>query len=999
MDSRWTIEMFGWMRVVRGSVEHRSLSQKAASLLAYLALRADTAHSREELATLLWPEATPDAGRHSLRTRLYELRGILEPTGIAGAPRGSVLEAGRESVRLVPGSFTTDVAEFKRDAAASAIVPDPERVEALERALGWYRGELLAGFYDGWIVAERRRLAALYADLLARLLDALAAHHTSGRATTAIDVAHRLIACDPLNEDAHMCLVRLYAEDGRVGTALDQYRAFVAVLRDDLGVEPSPEAQQIARELLERSKAAQFAQAKPSAPARESRESRNRATAKPASLPVSLTRFVGREDELARLGELLRPGASRVVTVVGPGGIGKTRLATEFARGLQATLGARVVFAELADIVDPSFVSDAIVSAAALRAGPGDDVLDSVADALTGSAGSAGQPPALLVIDNAETATDGVADVVRALVDRGAPIRVLVTSREPLGVTGEIELRLGPLPTPVDWELPSDLERNPSVQMYVDRVRARRADFRLTSSNAAAVARLCTKLEGIPLALELAAVRERVLPAAQLIARMERRFDLLVSAQRDVPERHRTLSAAIGWSFSMLTPEARRIASRLAVFRGGWSLEEAEGIFPSPETADVVERLCDVSLVEAYERAGARRFRMLETVREYALGQVPADERDDLYRLHARLILALAERAQVYLSEPAWFERIDAEFENVRAALDYSLRAGDVVTVVRVLVSLSRHWRARSRQREARRWLGEAIERGADRLPRRLLGRAMRQAADLAFDDGDLAEAGHYFEQARALFDEVEDPVAAALIVSGLGAIAARHDDFEEARRQLGRALEIAVSSEHVELRGNIANDLGVLEARTGNFDAALEHFATSLSMFGSLGDEANVLVVHYNVGYLLMIVGRFDEAEASLDESLAISRRIGHTAGIASASTFRGLLELKRGNTELAIALCRAAADLCLEAGDRHRLVLAIEGLGVALAAAGRDEDALRALGHAAALREATETEALLEDPELRERTVASLASRVGADRADALLAEGRATPSEAFV
>jgi predicted ATPase/DNA-binding SARP family transcriptional activator len=989
MDSPWTIEMFGWLRVVRGSVEHRSLSQKAASLLAYLALHANTAHSREELATLLWPEATPDAGRHGLRTRLYELRRILEPPGVAGVVRGSVLDAGRESVRLVPGAFTTDVAEFRRAADAAMSMSGIERAEALGRALGWYRGELLAGFYDAWIVAERRRLAALYADLLARLLELLA---REGRTSEAVDVAHRLIACDPLGEDAHMYLVRLYAADGRVGAALDQYRAFVRVLRDDLGVEPSPEAQSFARELLERSKSRSPGDARPADVASP------RPTASPTRVPVSLTRFVGRDDELARLGEHFRPGGSRVVTVVGPGGIGKTRLAAEFARGLQATAGARVVFAELADVVDRSFVADAIASAAALRAG--DQVLDSVADAL---AGAAGDPPGLLVVDNAETVTDGVADVVRSLVDRAAPVWILATSREPLGVTGEVEFRLGPLPTPADWELPEDLERNPSVQMYVDRVRARRADFRLTDANAAAVARLCTRLEGIPLALELAAVRERVLPASQLVARMDRRFDLLVSAQRDVPERHRTLSAAIDWSFRAISPEARRIASRLAVFRGGWSLEEAEGIYPSPDTAEALERLCDVSLVEAYERAGARRFRMLETVREFALAQVTAAEREDLSRLHARLFLALAERAQIYLAgadQTAWFERIDAEFENVRAALDFSLRAGDVVAVARILVSLGRHWRARSRQREARRWLGEAIARGSDRLPRRLLGRAMRQAAELAFDDGDLAESGRYFERALALFDEADDPAMTASILSGLGAVAARLDDFEKARRLLARGLELATSGEDLELRGNLANDLGVLEARTGNFDAALAHFATSLAMYGALGDEASVLVVHYNVGYLLIIVGRFAEAEARLDESLAISRRLRHTEGIASASTFLGLLELKRGDTELAIARCRAAADLCLEAGDRHRLVLAIEGLGVALAAAaGRDEEALRALGHAAALREATDAEALLEDPSLRERAVALLAARVGADRADALMAEGRVSSSDAFV
>lgn len=972
----WTIEMLGWLRATRGTIVERSLSQKAARLLAYLAFYNRTAHPREELAALLWPEATEKASRHNLRTTLYEIRRLLEPSEVEP---GSVLAADRDSVRLVPDAFTTDVAVFTA-AAAAVVADDAAPIDALKRALAWYRGEFLAGFFDTWILSERRRLATLHAEVLARLLDALAA---AGRRVEAVDVAHNLIARDPLDDAAHLSLMRLYAAEGRISAALDQYRAFAAVLRDELGVEPSPEARTFELELRRRAEAEAPTSSKPvDAP-----------LPKPPGIPTHLTEFVGRESEIDHLRALLLDGPARLATIVGPGGIGKTRLATEVARLAESQSDARVVFVELADIVDQTFVVSAIAAGTGLGGPPAGRLLDAVAEAFADVA----HP--LLVVDNAEQVVERIASIVLDLLAQVTGLKVLATSRVPLGVQGEVEVRLGPLPTPAGWERPEDLGHNPSVALYVDRARAKRPDFQLTEANAAAVARLCTRLEGIPLALELAAGRERVLPAAQMIVRLEKRFDVLASAQRDVPERHRTLSAAIDWSVRALDPEAQRAFARLSVFRGGWALEEAEAICASPDAVDAVERMCEVSLVEAFDRAGVRRFRMLETIREFAAGQVAADERDELHRMHTQLFLALAERAQVYLSGPeqaAWLERIDAEFENIRAALDRSLRAVDAVTVVRIFIALARYWPARARRREARYWFREAVARGGDRLPHRLRGRGLRYAAELAFAESDLDESRRYLEESLAESLDDDDPQAIASTLSGLGHIAARHDEFDTARDMFSRGAEVAATSGDLTLRATLANDLGILEARTGNYERALDRFSESLAIYRELGDETSTIILLFNLGYLATIVGRFDDAEAFLDESLATSRRIGHGIGLASASTFRGLLELRRERGAEAIRQCIEAIDLCLDVGERHRLVLAVEGLGLALAMEGRDDLALRALGHAEALRLATETEALLEDPSLSRRCIATLAARVGESEVARLLARGRAASTE---
>ncbi len=969
----WTIEMLGWLRAVRGDVATRPLSQKAATLLAWLALNPQTSHTREELATMLWPDATSTAGRHNLRTALYDIRRLLEPSPTTP---GTVLSADRDAVRLVPGTFSTDVARFSEAAAAVASAPDSGRSDSLRSALAWYRGELLPGFFEPWILAERRRLAAVHEDLLGQLLDLLVA---DGRTSEAIDVAHRLIACDPLGEEPQLTLMRLYAREGRVGAALEQYKAFATLLASELGVDPSDAIVELARTLRQEFRA-------------ESARLPGSTGSAQKSLPTTLTQFVGREDELAYLASLLVDGDTRLVTIAGAGGIGKTRLAAEFARRAQSD-GASVTYVELADVVDETFVADSIAAGTGVATLATDHPLDAFAAAIGGEA----RP--LLVVDNAERVAPMVAAAARYLLAGVPALRVLVTSRRPLGVPGEVEVRLGPLPTPTDWELPEDLARNPSVAMYVDRVRAKRADFKLTEANAAAVARLCTRLEGIPLALELAAVRERVLPASQLIGRLEKRFEVLVGAQRDVPERHRTLSAAIDWSFHALREEARRAFAQLSVFRGGWSLEEAEAICASFETDAMIERMCEVSLVEAYDRAGARRFRMLETIREFALEQLSPDERDGLRRRHAQLFLDVSEEAFERLSGPeqsAWLERLDADFDNVRAALDWSLRAGDAETVVRVFVALSRYWIARSRQREARRWLNEAVVLGGDRLPRRLLRRGLRYAGELALAEGDLVDAKHGLDRAIDLGHGDEDPRTTGYILGGLGHIAARKGDFEEARSRVLQGFEIATASGDVELRACLANDLGVLAARTGDHEAALVHFTESLAAYRSVGDDASVIVLLYNLGYLATIAGQFERAEAFLAESLATSARVGHVAGVASATTFLGLLELVRDRFEPAAERCAEAVNLCLEIGEQHRLVLAVEGLGCALAGVGRDALAMRALGHASALRETTETEALLEDPELTARTVGELRGRLGDARGDEAFALGRDDSTE---
>jgi predicted ATPase/DNA-binding SARP family transcriptional activator len=969
-ETPWRIELFGWLRVSRGPLVHMKFAtQKTASLLAYLALHPDTKHTREELAELLWPEAAGATGRQNLRTALHAIRRALEPPAVAA---GSALSADRESVRLVAGSFTTDVADFERAAAEAGDDRD-----ALRRAAALYRGELLPGCYEPWALAERRRLAAMNEKLLTRLLAALGENGDDGEA---VDVAHRLIALDPLGEAAHRSLIRIYAEAGRVGAALDQYRALADALHDELGVEPSPET----RDLVSVLRGKTSAGASAAAPARAPRPApRPRPAVR--RVPVQLTRFVGREDELARLRDLLVGREARLVTVVGPGGIGKTRLVAELARRLERDFAERPWFVELSDVPSVDDLADLVAAAMRLDPRPGSDAVSRIAEAL-------GPSPSLLVLDNCEHVAGAAADFVLSLLDRAPSAHIVATSRTALGLTGEVELRLAPLPIPSDWSTPDDLLDNPSIALYVDRVLAKRPDFSLSSANAAAVARLCSRLEGIPLALELAAARERVLPAAQLVARLERRFDVLSSSQRDVPERHRTLEAAIAWSFEALDEEARRVFTRLAVFRGGFSLEAAEAVCRSPETVEAVSRMCDVSLVEAYEAGEARRFRMLETIREFADGRLEADERESAERLHAEAMLGLAERARVSLFGPeqaVWLARVDPEVENIRAAVERLLKAGEVERAARVVVALRRYWLARLRAREPRRWLRAVLEAGGG-LPARLRARGLLTHGELEARTGDEVEAERLLAGALELFEAEGDDRSVSNALRLLGMLAAQRDDFGLARERWERNLALAERVADPTLLATASNSMGILSALAGDDEDAMRHYGRAVEMFREVGDEWNLVLGLNNIAYVATRARDLDRAAEVLDETLRVSRERGFRASELDALVFRAMLEWRRGDRAATKAYAAEAVRLGVELGLERRIVWAMEVAAFACAEDGEDETALRLLGAAGRLRKETRASATLDDPTIRERVLAELTSRVGEPAVTRLLAEG---------
>ncbi|WP_199748088.1 AfsR/SARP family transcriptional regulator [Actinomadura sp. WAC 06369] len=678
---------------------------KVRLLLAALLAAGGRPVSAERLIRDLWGDDLPARPAAALRAKVSQLRRALddaEPGGralVAARPPGYALAA-------APGAV--DASRFASLAAAPA--PDARaRASVLTEALALWRGPAFADFADApFAVAaadrlEERRLTAREDLAEARL--ALGEHRALVADLT--DLAGR----HPLRERLQAALMRALYGSGRQHEALQCYERVRNRLRDELGLDPGPELAALHQAILRQDPSLDVPASAPLAPAR---------------LPVPRTELVGRDGEPDAILAALR--ASRLVTVTGPGGVGKTRLALEAAARAGAAFPEGVVLVELAGVA-PARVAEAVTAAAGLP----DPAGTHAADPAEGLAGRR----ALLVLDNCEHVIEPVAKLADALLATGTGLRILATAREPLGISGEHLHPVSPLAVPpaAPEGGPRELAEVPAVRLFVARAAAADPGFALDASNAAAVAAVCRRLDGLPLALELAAARVRALGPATLAARLDDRFRVLRSDRRDVPPRQRTLHAAIAWSWEPLPPAERAVLRRLAVHTGGCTLEAAEetcagGDVDRAEILDVVVRLVDRSLVLPADDPGGVRYRLLESVAAYALDRLAdAGETGDVQGRHDEYYARVAECADAYRAGPArlrWLARLDAEAANLRRALESAVGRRDAHLALRLTASLAWYWIERGRAGHAGRALGAALAAAA--RPHHLGGLAAARA-------------------------------------------------------------------------------------------------------------------------------------------------------------------------------------------------------------------------------------------------------------------------------
>jgi predicted ATPase/class 3 adenylate cyclase/Tfp pilus assembly protein PilF len=648
------------------------------------------------------------------------------------------------------------------------------------------------------------------------------------------------------------------------------------------------------------------------------------------NLPQQVTSFVGREKEIGEVRLLLERTA--LLTLTGAGGSGKTRLALQVAADMLDGSGGGVWLVELAPLTDPKLVPATVANALGLKEEPGKQVLQTLTEHLR-------TKHLLLVLDNCEHLLSACATLADALLRSCPRVRILATSREGLRISGELTYRVPSLslPDPTQPETPESLSVYEAVRLFVERAQFQVPQFSVTNQNAPALASICHRVDGIPLAIELAAIRVRSLSLEEINRKLDQRFRLLTGGSRTALPRQQTLRALIDWSYDLLNEAEKALVCRLSVFMGGWTLEAAEAVCPGEpveewEVLDLLTSLGDKSLVVAEQQRASTRYRLLA------------------------YYLALAERAEPQLTGPeqqAWLERLEAEHDNLRAALEFSdWKGGESGFGLRLAGALFRFWDVRGHLAEGRERLGRALARdGAGDATRR--AKALIAAGNLACNLGDYEAAQSLFEESLAIRRELGDRSGIAASLLNLGSLAWRQGDFGAARARIEESL--VIRRELGDPRGvalALAN-LGTLANSQGDYGAARALYEEGLVIQRGLGDRSSIALSLNNLGAVALSQGDYGAARVVVEESLVIRRELGDRQGVADSLFNLGNVACRQGDLGAARTLYAESLVVLREIGDREGLADSLEGTASAAAECADPLLAARLWGAAERLRE----------------------------------------------
>jgi predicted ATPase/class 3 adenylate cyclase len=640
------------------------------------------------------------------------------------------------------------------------------------------------------------------------------------------------------------------------------------------------------------------------------------------NLPIQPTALLGREGPVAAICSLLRRADVRLVTLTGPGGIGKTRLAIQVAAELVDDFPDGVWFVRLSRLVDPDLVLPTVAQTLGLK----EQGAQPIAETLRAHLASKRM---LLALDNFEHVVEAASEVADLLA-ASPGLTVLVTSRVPLHLRGEREYPLSPLPAPPPGQVsPERLSQYAAVALFVERAAEVRPDFTVTLANASAIAEICARLDGLPLAIELAAARIRLLPPEALLGQLSARLHLLTGGARDLEERQRTMRATIAWSEDLLAPEERVLFRRLAVFAGGCTLAEAEQVCLAPESAtalnfqmlDGLGALVEQSLVQPREEGGEPRFGLLHVIREYALERLEASgEAETLRRAHATYFVALTEQAEPEFLGPqaaTWYDRLDREHDNLRAALGWAREQGEVELGLRLAAAAWRFWFVRGYFGEGRAWLEGLLTAAANSqaehaAPAEARARALTAIGTLAEWQGDYGPATRWLEQGVSDAREEGDLRTLALALNSLGAVAAHQLEIETATACYVESVEVARQA----------------------------------------GDQWGVVRAQSNLGFMAYFRGDMEAAAKYLEEPIAYSREVGSYEGLGVELALAGAIARRQGDLTHALAFQREALSLHWEMRNLHRVAETLQMLASSAGAGEQGEVAARLLGAAATLR-----------------------------------------------
>ncbi|QFZ20332.1 BTAD domain-containing putative transcriptional regulator [Saccharothrix syringae] len=843
--------------------------QKVRALLAVLLVHDGRPVSVDRLADLLWGEAAPSNPVGAVHTRVWQLRRALEE---AEPGAGELVVSHPPGYRVDLSAARFDAIAFTKLLATAREAVDPRtRASLLDQALLLWRGDVLADFADEEFA--RPTAARLEEQRLTAVEERAEAMLELGEHNVLVGELTDLLGRHPLRERLRAAHMRALHRAGRRGEALASFDELRVRLARDLGLSPSPELVALRQAILEHDERAAPAPSPITV-----------ATRVRTNLPVPVNELIGRDKAVQEVRALLEAG--RLLTLTGMGGVGKTRLALAVAAQVAAEHPDGAWLVELASVEPAGHADDAAVrglvaSQVAAALGIRDETVNEgravplevrLADALRAK-------QILLVLDNCEHVVDAVARLAVDLLRTAPGVRLLATSQLPLGIAGERLWTVPPLglPDPAADGDPAEVGRSGAVQLFLARVAAKVPEFRLDDTNAEAVEAICRRLDGLPLAVELAATRVRALGVHEVAQRLEDRFPLLSAGDRAAPVRQQTLRGAIEWSWGLLTEGERAVLRRLSVFSGGAALDAVErvcagGGVPGGEVVDLLARLVDRSLVNAADRPGGRRFWLLESVSDYAAEQLrAAGERDEVRVRHVEWATEAAERLLPHLRGPRqrqWLERADAEAANFRAALEGAVRAGLADHAVRQVNALAWYWFLRGRLGDAKRAFAAAL--GVDGpVP------AARRATALAWQAGFALRAGdatYSLEHYDELVEQIDEPHDRALARWFLGFARIGFGQHDQAEKRIDQALE---EFRTLDDGWGCAAALGALAKQAvlrGDLAASERWGRESTRLFGESGDRWGQLLASDALALLAEVRGRYDLAARLHREGLRVA-------------------------------------------------------------------------------------------------------------------------------
>lgn len=653
------------------------------------------------------------------------------------------------------------------------------------------------------------------------------------------------------------------------------------------------------------------------------------------NLPLALTSFLGRDAELREVTALL--ASNRLVTLAGAGGMGKTRLSLQVAAEVIDAFGDGVWFVDLSTLSDPTLVARALMRVLGMLEQPGREIEQTLIDRLS-------REQTLLVLDNCEHLLHAAAELTATLLRACPRIAIIATTREPLGVPGEQIWRIPPLATPNDVT-PGE---SAAVALFVDRARLVRPGFALTENNTEPVGAICSRLDGMPLAIELAAARTRMLSPAEIDARLTERFDLL-AGRTDVPERQQTLRGAVEWSYDLLSAPERKLFSRISVFAGGARLDAIEEVcagseIDTNEVLDLVASLVDKSLLVVEEVKDESRYRMLESVRAYAADALRLHgEETDVAHAHLEWILRLAEEAELGLGGPeqvSWLGRIDRELDNIRVALKRAGAAGRNEATMRIMKALVRYWVTRGLEREGLGFLVPALTDGA--AERGLLAAARSAAGSLAMHL-DLHQARELYERALVDARAMNDAAMIGSAILGIGNVSSRSGALDDAWRYLEEALGSATRLGDRRGMAAASRGLGGVASLRGDFEAARILLEEAQAGYAALGDRDAAARATHTLGTVASDSGDHERAERLADEALVHALAIGDPRLAGQGMANLGIAQAVRGDHDGAVSRWEDALVLYRDLGDRGNGVISMMNIGVVAVLRGQLDEAER--------------------------------------------------------